>query len=638
MCAITGIIRSSAREGDQQAVQKMAASLAHRGGDGAGAYSSGGVSLAHRRLAIIDPRNGQQPMQSADGKLTIVFNGAIYNYPELRQALVARGHELRTHSDTEVLLAMYEEYGIDCLKQLNGMFAFAIYDERKNQVFMARDRFGIKPLYYMPVDGALLFASEPKAFWASGYARPEMDMAGLADYMTFQFTLGAKTMFKNVFKLEPGHAMLIRPGNDMRTESWRWWDLHFTDDTYHTEDYFTDKLLYLVSDATRLCLRADVPVGGYLSGGIDSSTVAMIASEAAGPDNLHTFTGAFSEGPEFDESRYGRLVADSAHTRHHELCITSTDFLNSIDKIIYAMDEPGAGPGVVPQYCMARLASNHVKVVLGGQGGDEIFIGYARYLVAYLEEVLRGGIFETFDETKHAVSMESIIPNLPMLKQYVPMMRSFWKRGLFESLDQRYFTLIDRSEGASQLFSPDLFSSQSYNPFQAYSRIFMGPEKTSYINRMCYFDCKGSLPALLQVDDRTGMAFGLESRLPLLDYRIAELVASIPPGIKFHGGQSKALFRRAVRNLLPREILERRDKMGFPVPLNIWYKGALREWTRSVLLDEKARTRGIYNPREVEKLLDKNQGFSRILWGLLCLELWFKTFIDRPGLGPLNAA
>ncbi len=631
MCGIAGIIRSCPREADAAAVEAMSTALAHRGGDGHGIHSSCGVTLGHRRLAIIDPQNGAQPMRSRDGRLTIVFNGAIYNYLELRQRLIGLGHTFRTYSDTEVLLAMYEQYGHDLLDHLNGMFAFAIHDERSGEVFLARDRFGIKPLYYMHSDGALLFASEPKAFWASGLATPQPDMAGLHDYITFQFSLGAGTMFRGVKKLEPGHAMVIVPGNGMALRQWRWWDLQFSDDVYHTEDYFTDKLLFLLSDAVKLCLRADVPVGSYLSGGIDSSTVATIAADVLGGGSLHTFTGYFSEGAEFDESAYARIVAANAGTRHHEQRITSSDFINSIDKIIYHMDEPGAGPGIIPQYRMAKLASEHVGVALGGQGGDEIFIGYARYLVAYLEEVLKGGIFQTFDETRHAVSMESIIPNLPMLKQYVPMMRSFWKRGLFENLDKRYFALIDRSGGSRDIYSEDLFAGSTYDPYEAFAKVFMHPQKTSYINRMCYFDCKGSLPALLQTDDRMGMAFGIESRLPLLDYRIAELCASIPPGIKFKGGQSKALFRNAVRNLIPKQVLERKDKMGFPTPLNIWYAGELKDWTRSMLLDGKARTRGIYNPDSIEKLLAVDQGFNRAIWGLLCLEIWFRTFMDNSG-------
>lgn len=628
MCGIAGIVRNSRKEDDKAAIRAMAKSLAHRGPDDERFFFSDTVNFAHRRLAIIDPQNGKQPMATTDNNVIIVFNGAIYNYLELRQELISRGHSFASYSDTEVLLHAYLEFGEGCLPKLNGMFAFAIFDKRSNQIFLARDRFGVKPLYYTANDEFFMFASEPKAFWAAG-VKANPDSEGLHDYLTFQFCLGSKTMFKNVRKLEPGHAMVISPNDILKVKEWCWWDLDFSDDTYHTNDYFVDKLLYLLSDAVKLRLRADVPVGSYLSGGLDSSTVATIAADTLAGAPLHTFTGKFSEGSQFDESLYAYKVAEQSHTDHHLLTITAKDFLNTIEDIIYYMDEPCAGPGVFPQFCVAGMARNHVKVVLGGQGGDEIFIGYARYLVAYLEEVLKGGIFQTYDRTKHAVSMESIIPNLPMLKQYVPMMRSFWRNGLFESLEKRYFTIVDRSEGVTSVFSKDIFSDSAYSPFDSYLRIFCKQTNTSYINRMCYFDCKGSLPALLQVDDRTGMAFGLESRLPLLDHRIAEFCATIPPGIKFRGGEPKALFKQSIKSLLPVDVLHRKDKMGFPVPLNLWYRDELKDWVCSVLLSKKASERGIYNKNAIMALLSRDQGFSRVLWGILCLELWFQKFIDN---------
>lgn len=631
MCGIAGIIRTHENSADARTVDAMAEALAHRGPDDQGLYTFEGVSLAHRRLAIIDPKGGKQPMCNEDGSIWIVFNGAVYNYLELRQELIAYGHTLATYSDTEVIIHLYEQFGEECLAKLNGMFSFVIMDQRKRRVFAARDRFGLKPFYYYRDADAYFFASEPKAFFAAGVLRAEADPAGLQDYLTFQFTLGSKTMFKRVSKLEPGHALILDlQSSDLPMRKWCWWDLRFYDDTHHTEDYFHDKLSGLIADSVKMRMRADVPVGSYLSGGLDSSTVAVIASESLSGAAFHTFTGTFAEGAEFDESGYARMVAEQASTIHHELVMTADDFRQDIERIIHTMDEPCAGPGVFPQYCVSRMAREHVKVVLGGQGGDEIFIGYARYLVAYLEEVLRGNIFETHDHTKHSVSLESIVPNLPMLRQYVPMMRGFWRDGLFCSLEERYFKLIDRSEGMAGVMDHNLFDGSAYSPFEEFKAIFLKQERTSYVNRMCYFDIKGSLPALLQVDDRTGMAFGLESRLPLLDYRIAELFAAIPPGIKFKGGKSKALFREVIRNLLPKAVLERKDKMGFPVPLNLWYQGELKDYVRDILLSEKAVNRGIFNPETIRSLLEKDQQFSRVLWGCLCLELWHRAFIDAP--------
>ncbi len=628
MCGIAGIIKPGG-DADILATRKMMDELAHRGPDGEGLYSFEGVALGHKRLSIIDPKGGQQPMSNEDGSIWIVFNGAIYNYLELRQELMACGHSFASYTDTEVIIHLYEEYGEACLERMNGMFAFAIHDQRKKSVFMARDRLGIKPFYYAKQAGRIIFASEPKALFASGFIHPQSNHTGILDYITFQFSLGSKTMFEGVFKLEPAHCMNIDLTQDIQPVIRQWWDMNFIIDTEHSEEYFTDHLLALLADSVKLCMRADVPVGSYLSGGLDSSTIAILAKEAIGEAPLHTFTGMFNEGAMFDETAYARIVVEQARTEHHELHITDQDFLKIFEKIIWHMDEPGAGPGVFPQYMVAGLAQQHVKVVLGGQGGDEIFTGYTRYLVAYLEEVFRGAIFETADKGKHVVTLESIIPNLPVLKEYIPMIKMFWKNGVFDERDKRYFRLVDRSEGMRSYFHDDVFDQKQYSPFDAFKEIFQKKEDISYINQMCYFDCKASLPALLQVDDRTGMAVGLESRLPLLDYRIVELNCSVSPAIKFAGGKSKVLLRRAIRNLLPAQILNRKDKMGFPVPLNIWYKSTLREYVRDLLLSQRARSRGLYNVNAIEKILDQDQGFSRVIWGILCLEVWHRIFIDQ---------
>ena len=628
MSGIAGIVHAQG-PADQDCVRRMTAHLAHRGPEGEGLYAWENVALGYRRLGIIDPQNGSQPMANKDKSLWIVFNGAIYNYLELRLELIARGHSFTTYTDTEVIIQLYEAFGEECLARLNGMFAFALLDQNRRRLFAARDRFGVKPFYYVLTRDMLAFASEPKALLGASIVAPEVDIQGLQDYITFQFTLGEKTLFKNIQKLEPGHCLSLDFGGDLSPRFRRWWDLHYSDDVEHSEEYFVDKLMYLVSDAVKLCLRADVPVGCCLSGGMDSSAVAALAAAALPGAGMHTFTGRFAEGPEFDESAYAREAAEKAGTTHHELTITADSFAEDMENIIRAMDEPGAGPGVFPQYVLIREAQKYVKVLMGGQGGDEIFIGYARYLVAYLEEVIRGSIFETYDQTRHAVSLESIVPNLPMLRQYIPMMRLFWSKGLFETLEQRYFAMIDRSEGVADMFHPDFFAGSGYSPFEAFRGIFLKQEKTSYVNRMSYFDCRGALPALLHVDDRTSMRFGVESRLPLLDHRIAELCASIPPGIKFKGGRSKALFRKAVRNLLPASVLARKDKMGFPVPLSIWYQGALKEYVHDILLSQKALSRGLYNERGIRDLLGREQGFSRVLWGLLCMELWHRTFVDH---------
>ena len=627
MCGIVGRINST-EQVTEEILRCMIDAVAHRGPDGEGTYIDENVGIAHKRLSIIDPKNGQQPMCNEDGTVWVTFNGAVYNYLEIRQELVQRGHDVKTYSDTEVIIHAYEEYGEKCVEKFNGMFAFVIYDKNKNKIFGARDRFGIKPFYYYSDEDKFIFASEIKAIIANKEVKREVNIEGIRDYIVFQFTLGKKTLFKNIFKLEPGNYFTIDLNKSVKPKIVQYWDLEFNYDTYHTEDYFVDKLKFLIDDSIRLRLRSDVELGTYLSGGLDSSTTTIIASDCLGNNGLKTFTGKFAEGREYDESYYAKVVAEHANAQYHEITMNAKQFKDNIEDIIYYLDEPGAGPGVFPQYMVSKLASEHVKVVLGGQGGDEIFIGYARYLVAYLEECLKGAIFETADKDKYAVTLESIAPNLSLLKTYSPMIQNFMKDGMFEPQSKRYYRILDRSNGMSNLFNLDVLESSKYSPYDEFEGIFNREDIKSYVNRMTYFDLKASLPALLQVDDRTAMAWGLESRLPFLDYRIAELFASIPPNMKFKGGKSKAIFKKAIKNVLPEEVLNRKDKMGFPVPLVEWYNGELKEYVEEILLGEKTRQRGIYNVEEIEKLLEKETKFSRITWGLLCLELWFRKFMD----------
>lgn len=629
MCGIAGLVIFDDKVSIEQ-LRVMADSISHRGPDGEGFYLDRNVGLAHKRLSIIDPTGGHQPMTNEDKTLWITYNGAVYNYLELRQTLIQKGHKIMTYCDTEVILHAYEEWGETCLQKFNGMFSFVIYDNQNKKLFAARDRFGVKPFYYYADNHKFIFASEIKAILASGMVNREANFEGINDYIVFQFTLGEKTLFKNIKKLEPGCFLRIdlNDANYLKYEISQYWDLQFNYDTYHTEDYFVDKLKFLIEDSVKIRLRSDVPLGSHLSGGLDSSTVACIASDLLGRNGLKTFTGAFSEGKEYNETEYAKVASEYAGTEYNEIILNSRDFLDSIKDIIYYLDEPGAGPGVFPQYYVSKHASQHVKVVLGGQGGDEIFLGYARYLVAYLEECLKGSIDETVDKDKYAVTLDSIIPNLPMLKTYRPMLQNFWKEGLFSSQDERYFRLIDRSEGMSRIFKLNGFSQNDYSPFENFRQIFNKGSLPSYVNKMMYFDIKGSLPALLHVEDRTSMAVGLESRLPLLDYRIAELFASIPPNIKFRGGKTKALFKDSVRNVVPAQILNRKDKMGFPVPLTEWYKDGLKDFISDILLGSTTRQRGIYHIEEIERVMKAESKFSRVTWGLLCLELWFRAFID----------
>jgi len=625
MCGIAGIIRFDQDPVDRAALRRMSATLAHRGPDGAGEVFEGAVGLAHRRLAIIDLVTGQQPM--ATERAWIVFNGEIYNYVELRDELVARGRVFRTTSDTEVILQMYDEYGDDCVRRLNGMFAFVLYDRIKRRVLAARDHFGIKPLYLHASPDRLLFASEIKALLTYPGVRAQADLQGVRDYLTFQYVVGDGSMFAGISRLLPGQYLVadIRRG---RVTSVRYWEPSFHVDTDHSESYFLEKLQWLLADAVRLQMRSDVPVGAYLSGGLDSSLVTALASRS-GSARLETFTGRFSEGPQFDESGFARMVAEHCGAQMHLITPTEGDFIRLMPELIRHMDEPAAGPGLFPQYMVSKHAATRVKVVLGGQGGDEVFGGYARYLVAYLEQALKGAINENTEEGEHIVSMKSILPNLPALQQYQPMMQDFWQGGLFEPMDRRYFRLIDRSGGTLSLLSPGFRAGfDAEMRFERFSSVFNHPDTKSFYNKMTHYDMVTSLPTLLQVEDRVSMASSLESRVPLLDHRIADLVASMPPRMKFRGGELKYLLKRAVGDLLPAPVLDRKDKMGFPVPLHLWARGAARDFFGDVLLSRRAAERGIFDLPEVEKLMKHEHAFGRRLWGLLNLELWYRTFID----------
>ena len=456
MCGIGGILAPSLMSDVSGRLARMQRSMAHRGPDDQGTFvDPAGAGLAHVRLAIFDPEHGQQPITAGD-RYTIVFNGAIYNYLELRRELTDRGHRIRSYCDTEVLLHAYIEWGESCVQRLNGMFAFCVWDSLERTAFIARDRLGIKPLYYYAGQDRLIFSSEIKAIAASGLYDPGVDEDSLGDYLRLQFVLGDATLFAGISKLEPGHYMQVALSSGRPIIACtRYWDVPAQVDESLTEPYCIDRLTELVEDAVRLRLRSDVAIGAHLSGGLDSSTIVCIAKSLLGSAELNTFTGYFAESPEYSEVEYAQACAAEAQASYNEILITGQGFDQFLPEIIYHMDEPAAGPGVIPQFFVSQHAAKKVKVVLGGQGGDELFVGYARYLVAYLEESLRGAIFESADSKRHVATLTSIIESLPVLQTYVPLMQKFWAKGLFEPAAQRYLRLIDRSEDIVPYLSGD---------------------------------------------------------------------------------------------------------------------------------------------------------------------------------------
>lgn len=627
MCGIAGIVGNNDPGRLRERIESMMAVMSHRGPDDEGAWfeETGVCGLGHKRLSIIDPEHGHQPLSNQGGSLWIVFNGCIYNYADVAHNLRQRGHHFSTHSDTEVIVHAYEEWGPDCVHHFNGMWAFAVWDDRHKSLFCSRDRLGIKPFYYVWQAESFAFASEIKALLPQVSGPVEPDLESLRQYLTFQFCLGEATLFKGIRKLEPGHNLLLKPGQAPQIT--RYWDVSFQIDFEHNEKYFVERLEGLLQDSVRLRLRSDVPLGAHLSGGLDSSTVVCRARPLLGDSSLKVFCGGFDEGSDFNETPYAKAVAEAAGVDYHEILIGPSEFRDSIEKVIWQMDEPAAGPGVFPQYWVSKLAAEHVKVVLGGQGGDEIFIGYARYLVAYLEECIKGAVADTADRADYVATLGSIVPNLRYLQNYVPMLRSFWKVGLFEEPARRYFQLMDRFSGVKRLLADDL-TMDTARTFEEFQATFNVPGAAAMTNRMLYFDLKTHLQSLLHVEDRTSMAWGLESRVPLLDHRLIELMSSIPPVVKFRNGEPKYLFRKAIGNLVPRQVLERTDKMGFPVPLHKWFKNELKDFVSDILLSRSSCQRGLFDPAALETALASELPFSRAIWGALCLEIWYRQFID----------
>lgn len=636
MCGIAGIIfKDRGRAVEEPTLVRMTDLLRYRGPDDRGIRSWGNVGFGHRRLSVIDLEGGHQPMGNDDQSLWVTFNGELYNYLELRSELIQSGFRLRTYSDTEVLIGLYQKYGLSMFDHMNGMFAFALYDVSRHRILLARDRFGEKPLYYYHDDRQFLFASEIKALLAVSGVRAEADRMAIQEYLTFQYCLADRTLFRNVKKLRPAHYLVLDDTGNVIEES-EYWLLGFAEDHTREESYYIDELRFLLEDSVKMRLRSDVPVGTYLSGGLDSSLVTAVAAKLIGR-GLPAFTGYFAEGEAFNELPYAKIVANQSRCDHYVFCPTAKDFADNIGRVIYHMDEPAAGPGAFAQFMVSALAREQVKVVLGGQGGDEIFGGYARYLLMYLEESLKGSIFESQDPSRHIVTLGRVLPNLSMLQQYVPLLKQFWSRGLFDPVERRYYELITRMSNLGQYFAPDFLAARDETAiYETYESQFNDVLKrvptgsSALFNRMTAYDLRTMLQSLLHIEDRMSMAVSLESRLPFLDHRIAELMFRMPPLFKYRDGKSKGALHVVAKTLLPKDILNRKDKKGFPVPFVEWARGPLKEFISDVLLGKAARERGIYQADGVTRLLEGERPFGRELWGLLCLELWFQTFLD-PG-------
>jgi len=629
MCGIAGFVdlwdATNSRGSDMRAqiIAEMCRVIKHRGPDDQGILIRPGVALGMRRLSIIDLSGGHQPIANEDGSVSIVFNGEIYNYRELKTILEARGHTFKTNSDTETIVHAYEEYGPSCVEYLRGMFAFAIWDSRQQKLFIARDRVGKKPLYYsITRNGCFVFGSELKALLQHPDVERKINARALDAYFSLGYVPDPLSIFTNIEKLSPGHHLTFAAG---RLSVERYWDFEYhTNGNGHRAADYLEELRALLQESVKLRLVSDVPLGAFLSGGIDSSTVVgLMARQMDQP--VKTFSIGFNEDS-FDELKYARLTAQEFHTEHHEFLVTP-DICDVVDELAWHFDEPFADSSAIPTYVVSKLAREHVKVVLTGDGGDELFAGYTRYLTEQGRS--------KFDLLPRFVRNGLMNP----LSQRLP--HGAWGRNYLHnvSLDPitRYLDNVSVFSGLNKgaLYTAD-FSDQLRNGshLRSYFQELSGKVSTNAeLDSLLYIDSKTYLPGdILTKVDRMSMAVSLEARVPLLDHKLIEFVTRIPAGLKIMGTEAKHLFKKAVADLVPAEILHR-PKQGFGVPLQHWINQQLRERLRDTLNDPRTTQRGYVTREYVTVLLDEHERGRRdhamALWALLMLELWHRQYVDK---------
>jgi asparagine synthase (glutamine-hydrolysing) len=632
MCGICGIFFSNR---DWHVIGDVLAGMnrriTHRGPDDEGFFVEENVGLAMRRLSIIDVKSGHQPLSNENRDVWIVFNGEIYNHAELRADLEARGHTYRTRSDTETIVHLYEEYGRDCVKHLRGMFAFVIWDRRKRSLFAARDRLGIKPFYYRWDGKAFLFGSEIKTILAYPGVEAEFNRRALGEYLTFGYITGQETMFANIRKLMPGHTLELSEHGEPRIE--RYWDLTTAvDDEPRSHDYYVKTYRELLENAVKSHLMSDVPLGVFLSGGLDSSAVAALTTKLRG-GQIQTFAVGYGE-EEFSELRYAKQVAAHIHSDHHEVRLSRKEFFASLPQLIWHEDEPIVWPSSVSLYYVARLARERVTVVLTGEGSDETLAGYTRYAWTLLNSKM--------DRTYRALTpaflrraLRTAVAKAPLSAgthrklEHTFLMRDGedWPSFYFDN----FYSAFSASE-FSELLTPEAFASAG----QAYAGSMDAWERSQgdLLHRLLYTDINTYLIELLMKQDQMSMAASIESRVPFLDHPLVEFTARIPASDEIKGMAGKFILKEAVEDLLPREIVYRK-KMGFPTPWAYWLAGPQLEEIERLLSEPRSRARGLFQPKTIRRIFAEHREGHRDhgnrIWRLLNLELWQRVFLDGEG-------
>lgn len=630
MCGICGLLYTDPHHHvEEPTLRRMNDTIRHRGPDDAGVHVDGSTGLAMRRLSIIDVAGGHQPIGNEDGSVWIVFNGEIYNYPALRDDLIQKGHKFATNSDTETILHAYEEYGTGCVTKLNGMFAFAIWDSRRRRLVIARDRLGIKPLYYDHSPDRIVFGSEIKPLLSSGEVERELDYSGMHQYLTYLYIPAPDTIFTTIKKLPPGHLLIWEAGQ-LTVESY--WDVSYRVDHTLTEESAIERLDELLKDATRIRLMSEVPLGAFLSGGIDSSAIVAYMSRLMDRP-VDTFSIGFPTDGPYNELPDARRVANYLGTNHHELVVTP-DSVGLMGEITHFLDEPMGDSSVVPTYLLSKLAREHVTVALSGDGGDELFAGYDRYL-----PVQAGLWYQRLPAWIRKGLISPILNRIPEREQQDGQLQRL--RRIMGDLDRGYQATFLRwitnfnVDVTARLCSADLRDRfRAFDTYHTARPYLNGPEEP--LNRILRFETKVYLPDdLLMKVDRMSMAHGLEVRVPLIDYRVVEFAATLPTGMKLKHLTTKYLFKKLNTRYLPPETLNKR-KQGFVPPLQKWFRGSLGAFARDTLLDGTARQAGFFESAEIARMLDAHQkgerSYHHQLWVLLTFELWRRRFMDSKGV------
>src|ERR1035437_10072762 len=628
MCGICGKVNleRNAASVEPGLIRAMMDTIRHRGPDDDGLYVARGVGLGHTRLSIIDLGSGHQPLSNEDGTIWIVFNGEIYNYRELRAFLVDKGHVFKTQTDTEVIVHLYEELGPQCVEKLRGMFAFALWDQNKKTLVLARDRVGIKPLYYSLTDKAIVFASEIKAILADPAISRELAPEIVDRFLTFLYVPGEETLLQGIRKLAPGHYLVVKDG---KAEVRQYWDLQFSKPSqFPSIQDAEQELLRLLAESVELHMIADVPVGVLLSGGVDSTAVLSYVAERTDKE-ISSYTVGFADPSVADERPYAKLAAETFNSSHHDMTITAGDFAEFLPRYVWHMEEPVCEPPAIAMYYVSKLARNYVKVLLSGEGGDEAFAGYNNYRsILWLERLKQ--IWPALNSSASwGVSQLNSWMHSTRVAKYAPLINATFPQYYYSrpSPPYRY-----SGNGLGELYSTDFRSSIDREfTVEPVRKLFAAVKDENVLDQMLYIDTKTWLPDdLLVKADKMTMANSVELRVPLLDHRLLEFAAALHPQYKLNGFALKYIWKKALSKRIPDSILNRK-KAGFPVPYEKWLRHNLKDKVHDVLTDRQTIQRGYFQKATVEKLIQANQergAYSKEIFSLVTLELWHRMFLD----------